>query len=152
MDDQDQGVWHTVEQGEWLNSIVREAGVGDPERVWNHPKNANLAARREKEVLFPGDKLYLPAPQPRQESCDAGQRHVFQVPTIYDTFQVNSRIQTPGRTQTLNIDLYWTARLSKEQPMVMAACELRNSSCLREPADSLRFRQSCFAFRCNWEA
>lgn len=88
MSDQDQGVWHTVEQGEWLNSIVREAGIGDPERVWNHPKNAGLAAQREKEILFPGDIVYLPPPQPRQESCADGQRHTFKVPTLYDTFQV----------------------------------------------------------------
>lgn len=100
--DENQGVWHTVEQGEWLNSIVREAGVGDPERVWTHPKNARLAARRQKEVLFPGDKLYLPAPQPRQESCAGGQRHVFQVPTNHDSFQV--KLEDPNGKAYANLE------------------------------------------------
>ena len=60
------GSWqvHVVRQGEYLRKLAHRFGV-DPDELWNHPKNAELKARRsDMDALCSGDLLYVPG-QPR---------------------------------------------------------------------------------------
>jgi hypothetical protein len=74
------GSWHTVEQGEFLAQIARDAGFHDPDTVWNAPENSDLRQqRKDPHVLTPGDRVFIPDVVPKELSLAQGQEHVFQI-------------------------------------------------------------------------
>jgi Putative peptidoglycan binding domain len=70
--------YHEVRQGEHLARLAHEYGFSDYHSIWNHPNNADLKQTRQSpNILFPGDSLFIPDRQLREESCSTDQRHVF---------------------------------------------------------------------------
>jgi murein L,D-transpeptidase YcbB/YkuD len=56
---------HIVRDGEYLTQIAARLGQ-DPEALWNHPKNAELKAKRQHmDVLNTGDIVFVPDEPPR---------------------------------------------------------------------------------------
>ena len=46
--------------------------------IWSHPKNSSLKTlRKEPNILFPGDKVFIPDIQNKNESAATEQRHTF---------------------------------------------------------------------------
>jgi hypothetical protein len=74
------GAYHTVRQGEHLSGIAKANGFRDYRTIWDDPNNADLKQKRQNpNVLFPGDQLFIPDKEQRQESRNTGQRHRFKV-------------------------------------------------------------------------
>ena len=74
------GTNHTVKQGEHLSSIARHYGFSEYKVIWNDPKNAKLKERRKNpNVLYPGDQLYIRDKEEKQESGSTEQRHTFRI-------------------------------------------------------------------------
>lgn len=75
--------YHVVQQGEWISKISAQYGiVSDWRRVWNHPKNSDLRQKRkEPNVIFPGDLLFIPELESREENCTTDNRHRFKLKT-----------------------------------------------------------------------
>lgn len=72
--------YHTVKQGEHLSKIALQYGFPDYRKIWDHPENAPLKQKRQNpNVLFPGDRLYIPDKQEKIESGATGQRHRFRL-------------------------------------------------------------------------
>jgi N-acetylmuramoyl-L-alanine amidase len=72
--------YHIVEQGEYLSKIAFENGFLDHTIIWDHPNNAQLKQdRKNPNVLFPGDKLFIPDMEQRQESGATDQHHKFAI-------------------------------------------------------------------------
>ncbi len=71
------GTWHVVKQGEWLATIAAHYGVSDWKTLWNDPHNAALKQSRKPEILFPGDRLYVPDRTSKTASGATGQQHNF---------------------------------------------------------------------------
>jgi hypothetical protein len=75
---------YVVRQGEYLDQIAYKLGF-DAETVWTHEKNTELReTRKDHRVLCPGDILYIPATEERQElPLNAGEENNYQaaVPT-----------------------------------------------------------------------
>jgi hypothetical protein len=70
--------YYTVKQGDYLSKIAKQYGFPDYTVIWNHPNNAQLQQTRPNpSVLYPGDKVYVPDQQRRQESGSTDQRHSF---------------------------------------------------------------------------
>jgi N-acetylmuramoyl-L-alanine amidase len=68
---------HTVEQGDCLESIAVRYGHFW-ETLWNHPQNADLKKKRKNpNVLLPGDVVFVPEKQPKEESCATDKTHLF---------------------------------------------------------------------------
>jgi len=79
------GTTHTVAQGEHLSGIAQQYGFNEYRTIWDHPQNSSLKEqRRNPNVLFPGDSLFIPDKQAKTEPRGAGQQHSFKVsrPTI----------------------------------------------------------------------
>ena len=72
--------YHVVQQGEHLSSIARSYGFSDFNTIWNDGQNAELRQKRKNpNVLFPNDRLFIPERTAKEESGSTEQKHVFKV-------------------------------------------------------------------------
>jgi Putative peptidoglycan binding domain/LysM domain len=70
--------YHIVKQGEYLSKIASENGFSDYHTLWNHSENAELKQKRQNpNVLYPGDRLFIPDMETKEESGATAQRHRF---------------------------------------------------------------------------
>jgi hypothetical protein len=68
---------YVVQQGDSIVSIACAAGLL-PDSIWNDPANAALKqARKDGELLLPGDRLTVTPIRPKLLDRVTGQRHVF---------------------------------------------------------------------------
>jgi Putative peptidoglycan binding domain/LysM domain len=98
---------HVVQQGEHLSRIAKQYGFTDYRTIWEHGKNAELRKKRENpNVIFPGDRLFIPERELKEEPRPTDRRHRFQV---------------RGRSLKLRLVLQDLAR----KPISGVGCELR---------------------------
>lgn len=68
---------HTIARGECLSSVAY-AHQHFWQTLWEHPHNAELRERRgNPHVLYEGDQVFIPDPEPKQVTAATEQRHVF---------------------------------------------------------------------------
>ncbi len=68
---------HTVRQGECITSIADKYGLFW-ETVWNHAQNTELKQQREDpNILQPGDEIFIPEKEVKEENCATEQKHRF---------------------------------------------------------------------------
>jgi putative peptidoglycan binding protein len=73
---------HTVVQGEHLSGIAAKFGFSTFRTLWNHPENAELKrVRQDPNILFPGDLVFIPDKEPKEESRATEKKHVFEKAT-----------------------------------------------------------------------
>ena len=71
---------HEVKPGEYLTQIALKYGFKDPRTVWDHGGNAELRKKRESQnVLNPGDLVFIPDRDVKEEARVTDKRHRFQV-------------------------------------------------------------------------
>jgi Putative peptidoglycan binding domain len=99
--------YHIVEQGEHLSGIALKYGFHDYVTIWNHAENRELKQKRQNpNVLFPGDRLFIPEKEMKDYSRPTDERHKFKV-----------------RAKPLKLKL----KLAKgyDEPIADTECELR---------------------------
>jgi len=70
---------YEVQQGECINSIAKEFGF-IWSTIWDHPKNAALKQKRkDHNILYPGDVVFIPDIRPRVEDGATEQVHQFKL-------------------------------------------------------------------------
>jgi putative peptidoglycan binding protein len=90
--------YHTIQQGEYIALIAKKTGFRNWRTIYDHPQNADLRTRRaDPNVLFPGDKLYIPDKTPKTESCATGKLHVFKVPAPTMQIQIKLKDRQEGK-------------------------------------------------------
>lgn len=68
---------HTVKQGECISSIADKYGFF-PDTLWNLAENAQLKRKRkDPNVLFPGDELFIPDKDEKTETGATEKKHRF---------------------------------------------------------------------------
>lgn len=72
--------YYTVEQGDHLSKIAKDNGFTDYTVIWDHPNNVDLKKKRQNpNILFPGDQLFIPDMEEKQESGATDKKHTFTV-------------------------------------------------------------------------
>src|SRR5262249_33087150 len=73
------GKVHIVEQGEHLPGLAKANGFFTFRTILNDPENAALKEAREENpgVLFPGESVFIPDLQAKDESGATGRSHKF---------------------------------------------------------------------------
>jgi len=72
--------YHVVAQGEHLSGIAHQYGYRSYKEIWNHPNNAELKnERKNPNVLYPGDQLFIPDKKKGEYSRSTDATHKFQV-------------------------------------------------------------------------
>jgi len=98
--------YYIVKEGDFLSSIAKDNGFTDYKTIWNDPNNTSLKQKRQNpNILFPGDRLFIPDLKPRVESCSTDQQHCFKV------------AQPELKLRLVLEDLY-------EKPIANAKCDL----------------------------
>jgi N-acetylmuramoyl-L-alanine amidase len=70
---------HVIQQGDCITSIAWQYGFS-PEKIWGLPQNAGLKKlRKDPNVLFPGDVVFIPQKEPKLLDRATGKRHKFKV-------------------------------------------------------------------------
>jgi N-acetylmuramoyl-L-alanine amidase len=70
---------YEVQQGDCIGNIAFSHGFHWT-TIWNHPQNAALKSQRgDPNLLLPGDKVYIPDLDLKQQSCATDQRHTFEL-------------------------------------------------------------------------
>src|SRR5512139_1201705 len=74
------GSYHTVEQGQHLSQIAARYGFVDYHTIWEDAENTALREQRKSpNILYPGDQVYIPDKQQKQESGSTERRHRFRL-------------------------------------------------------------------------
>lgn len=75
---QDRETWHEVKDDESLPLIAAEYGIKDWQLIYNHAQNGDLRRRRPNpNLLYKGDRVWIPKVEPRQFSVATNQRQTF---------------------------------------------------------------------------
>ncbi|HMD39838.1 MAG TPA: LysM domain-containing protein, partial [Candidatus Acidoferrum sp.] len=107
--------YYTVEQGDHLSSIAKDYGFTDYTVIWDHPNNADLKNKRKNpNILLPGDEIFIPDMEEKNESGATDKRHTFKVD------------KKPLFLRLVLEDLY-------EKPIGGAQCALRISDEITQP-------------------
>lgn len=72
---------YQVKKGDCIGSIASAHGL-TWQKIWDHPENADLKQRRDPNILKPGDRLFIPDRETKEESVVTGQRHRFKVKDV----------------------------------------------------------------------
>ena len=74
---------HIAQRSETLQTIAEKYGFRQWQRIFEHPKNAELRRRRPNpEVLAPGDVVFVPTPQPKIDSARVNEKTVFVLASV----------------------------------------------------------------------
>ncbi len=74
------GEWYTVRKGDCLSSIGEERNV-PWKKIWRASENSELRRKRgNPNVLYPGDRVFVPALESKDDSGATQQRHTYRRP------------------------------------------------------------------------
>jgi N-acetylmuramoyl-L-alanine amidase len=72
--------YHVVSQGEHLFGIAVQYGFTSYTPIWEHANNSELKNKRKNpNVLFPGDRLFIPDRKTGEYSRNTDKRHSFRL-------------------------------------------------------------------------
>lgn len=68
----------TIGQGDCVLSLARRYRLL-PKTIWDATENTELREARDRNILLPGDRVFIPAVDAKDEQCNTGKRHRFQL-------------------------------------------------------------------------
>ena len=72
--------YHVVDQGDWISKIANWYGFPKWESIWNDPDNAALREKRpDPNLIYPGDRVYIPSVSPKEATGSTAQRHRYRL-------------------------------------------------------------------------
>jgi N-acetylmuramoyl-L-alanine amidase len=73
---------HRVNKGECLSQIAHRFGFADYKFIYDHPQNSAFKRKRpDPNLIFPGDRIFIPDREPKQVDVATGGEHRFRLRT-----------------------------------------------------------------------
>ena len=73
---------YQVVQGDHLAGIAARFGFVDYRSIWDHPENSALKKKRiNPNILYPGDRLFVPTREHKEHAGATARRHRFRAKT-----------------------------------------------------------------------
>jgi hypothetical protein len=98
---------HNIKRGDCIDQIAEKHGLL-PDTVWDHPDNNELKTlRKDKNILYTGDKLFIPDNRLKIEKVAAGAKYKFirkAVPTKFKLQLKKNATPRANSAYTLHID------------------------------------------------
>jgi hypothetical protein len=105
---------YRARQGDHLSKIAKAFGLSDYHTISDHPDNATLKQQRQNpNVLFPGDSLFVPDHEQKEESRSTNQKH---------RFKMNSN----SLKLRLTLEDAYEAPLANAKCQLILGCDFRN--------------------------
>ena len=74
------GQYYYIKQGDHLSRVARENGFADFHTIWDAAENKDLKDKRKNpNILFPGDKVFIPDKETKEESRTTEKKHKFEL-------------------------------------------------------------------------
>jgi hypothetical protein len=74
------GQIHEVVQGECLSSIALKYRISNWKTIYDHAENAAFKKKRPNpNLIAPGDRIYIPDPELREQGCPTNSKHKFRL-------------------------------------------------------------------------
>jgi hypothetical protein len=99
---------YTVKDGDHLSKIAKKFGFRSFLTVWDDPGNAALRQLRPNpNVLLPGDVVFIPDKERRDEAAETGKRHVFftMSPRLKLRIVIKDRFDSPIASEPGQLDV-----------------------------------------------
>jgi N-acetylmuramoyl-L-alanine amidase len=118
--------YHEVVQGEHLSGIAKKYGFSSYKTIWDHGQNAELKKQRlNPNVIFPGDRLFIPEKGEKQVSKNTEKRHHFQLKReklrlrlvledLYEKPIANARVELHIENETFNLTTSGQGRIEQD--------------------------------------
>src|SRR5215831_8449195 len=122
------GEIYTVKQGDFLAKVAAKFGFTNVMTIWDDPKNAKLKQQRKNpNVLFPGDEVFIPDKKQKQESGPTEQKTRFELKSsklilrliledAYNKPIANAACELTVDSQTHNLTSDSKGKVEKEIP------------------------------------
>jgi hypothetical protein len=96
---------YKVQENDCIASIAFQYGF-DPNTLWNHPENEELKTqRKDPHILYPGDEVFVPDKETRQEARPTDQKHVFRRKAVPARFRIRFVVDgNPQANEPFRID------------------------------------------------
>ena len=96
-----------IKRGDCIDQIAEQQGLL-PNTIWDHPNNQALKnLRKNKNILYPGDKLFIPDKVIKSATVAGGAKHKFKRKAVPAKFKLQMKKNDKPRANlayTLSID------------------------------------------------
>jgi N-acetylmuramoyl-L-alanine amidase len=94
---------YIIVRGDCLSSIAKRHGFASWRTIYDHPQNADFRRLRpDPNLIHPGDRVFIPEREPREESGATEERHTFR--TRSERVKLMIRIQQEDGTAVAGAD------------------------------------------------
>ncbi|MBN1766856.1 MAG: peptidoglycan-binding protein [Sedimentisphaerales bacterium] len=88
---------HTVKQGDCIASIAMKYGFWG-KTLWNLSENSELKKiRKDPNILLPGDTVFIPEKEIKEESCETEKKHRFRRKGVPEKLRIVLKVEGEPR-------------------------------------------------------
>ena len=130
---------HVVKQGECLSSIAKQYGFADYRTIYDHPLNAELKRKRpDPNIIQPGDVVWIPDKQQKQEQRSTQQTHKFVTYKTDIEFKMQLTINfKPISNAQYKLEIARTGPIFSPSPVPADATRTRHTPPNAQQSDSI---------------
>lgn len=106
---------HTVKEGECLATIAKKYGFKRWQTIYEAAENEELCKKRPNpNVLYPGDEIFIPDKEQKEESGATEEKHRFKLKTSKWIFRVEMKDEEMNPLEDYPYELFINDDLFKE--------------------------------------